>query len=170
MNWSPLSLHRNVLQDTLKRDSLYCVETHVRAWNGKTGGFWSCETHDKLGFYFTDQDSLPTPYPWRDGIVPQVWNSTGYIDNLNDWRPVRGAFTALGGETFMYVGNFSPFSSPPLQHSSGNSPCNTAGRGHILADAFMVYNCRDSLFEVNLKDTTVLPWANRGFTSGNKWV
>lgn len=157
-NQSELSMHINSLLQTLQKDTAYCVEMHVRAWNGKLTGYYSCETHDKLGVYFTDQDSLPSPFPWQDGIAPQVWNNTGYIDNLDHWRPVRGSFKANGGEQFMYIGNFSPFSSPRLQHTvrtQFGDTCNTAGIGQILVDAVMVYNCRDTVFGITLPDTTV---------------
>ena len=157
-NQSELPLHRNTLLETLNKDTTYCVEMQVRAFNGILTGYYSCETHDKLGVYFTDQDSLPTPFPWQDGIVPQVWNNTGYIDNLNDWRQVKGSFVANGGEQYLYIGNFDPFSSPPYQHTVRTVPseiCNTAGIGYIFVDAIMVYNCRDTVFEVQLKDTTV---------------
>jgi len=155
---SELSLHINNLLDTLEKDTVYCVEMHVRAWNGLLTGYFSCETHDKLGVYFSDQDSLPTPFPWQVGIVPQVWNNTGYIDNLDHWRPMRGSFVASGGEQYMYIGNFDPFSTPRFQHTTRNQmgeTCNPGGIGQILVDAVMVYNCRDTVFNITLQDTIV---------------
>jgi len=151
------SIHKNNLTSILQKDTTYCVEMHVRVWGGFLTGYWHCHTHDKLGVYFTDQDSLPSASPWRDGIVPQVWNNTGYIDNTDHWRPVRGSFVASGGEQYMYIGNFAPYSSPPLQFqtSPDGRPCNTADRSFVLIDAVMVYNCRDTVFNITLQDTTV---------------
>jgi len=155
---SQFSLHMNNLQQTLQQDTTYCVEMRVRAWNGYFAGWYSCETHDKLGVYFSDQDSLSTVYPWEDGIVPQVWNFTGYISNTNHWRQVRGSFTANGGEQYMYIGNFDPFSTPSFQHTMRTQmgeECNDWGLGYILIDAVMVYNCRDTVFNITLQDTIV---------------
>lgn len=154
-NVNEVSLHINTLKTTLTKDTNYCVEGMFRAWNGRMGQLYSCDAHDKLGFYFSNRDSLSSAEPWRDGIVPQVFNNTGYLDNLDEWRKVKGDFIANGDERFLFVGNFDPFNGPNIPLPVSFSPCNPYFGSVLLFDAVMVYNCNDTVFNITLKDTTV---------------
>lgn len=150
-NTSYLGLHRNLLKQKLSADTNYCFEMHVRFWTVSFSNYSSCYTHNNLGVHFSIADSLPSAYPWLDGIFPQVGNF-GYIFNDTSWQQVSGSFIADGGELYMYIGNFNPYNSPALLHP--NAKANDL-IGEILYDAVYVYNCRDTLFKVVQKDTTV---------------
>ena len=154
-NTNRVSIHRNELNNALFKDTIYCVETHVRAFPVFLAGFRYGHTHKNLGFYLTDAPALPTPEPWNDGIVPQVWNNTGYIDNDSAWRQVKGSFTATGGEQYLFIGNFDPISEPGIQYAFFGTTTHPWDAGIILFDAVMVYNCRDTVFSITLPDTTV---------------
>jgi gliding motility-associated-like protein len=151
-NMQRLSIHRNIMSNQLEKDTIYCIETYVRAWTGVFGGFHYGYTHKNLGFYFTSDTALPSSEPWNNGIVPQVWNNTGYIDNDSSWRQVKGSFTAAGGEQYLFIGNFDPISEPAIQIAPSTHPWNAS---MIWFDAVMVYNCRDTVFSITLPDTTV---------------
>lgn len=153
---SRISNARNELSDPLVEDTLYCTELHVMLFTEPsflTNMDSLCWTHDGLGMYFSDSAYLPSNRPWDDGIVPQV-GGWGYITNDTSWRKLKGSFVADGGEQYLFIGNYSPLSSPMLQvHFQNCYPY--VDYGSLWFDAVYVYNCRDTLFQVVQKDTTV---------------
>ena len=142
------------MEQELVQDTAYCTEVSVRFIEYRVGNATSCYTHDGLGLYFNSDSTMPTSRPWSSGIVPQV-NGFGYITNKNNWRKLKGSFVANGDEEYLFIGNFDPISAPPMFNGS-STLCNSVDtNGVILFDAVYVYNCRDTLFSVYHKDTTV---------------
>jgi gliding motility-associated-like protein len=146
------SLIYNELSSTLLADSIYCTEVHVQVFQGKERSVRYNYTHNGLGFYFSNNDSLASPKPWVLGIQPQI-SGFGYLTNTDTWRKLKGNFTAIGNEKYFFIGNFFPLTSP-LQLLSGSIPSNDSA-SILLFDAVYVYNCRDTLFQIVQKDTTV---------------
>ena len=138
------------LKSILEADTTYCTEMSIRFIDGKIGGY-SCYTHDGMGMFLGPDSSLATSQPWNIGITPQS-SGYGYITNKDSWRKLKGNFVANGDEEYLFIGNFDPISTPPLQIGTSNV-CDSIG--DVLVDAIYVYNCRDTLFSVYHKDTTV---------------
>lgn len=75
---------------------------------------------DAVGVYFSDTSIINIPNYYPLPFIPQINNVSGnYLDTLN-WKIVSGSYTALGGESFLLIGNFNADSttSAPLVNSS----------------------------------------------------
>lgn len=73
-------------------------------------------------------------------LVPQVTNSVGnYITDTAGWVKIDGTYTASGGESWLIIGNFAPFSTQNyityIQTSSA-----PVGYGYYFMDDVCVFN------------------------------
>jgi hypothetical protein len=81
---------------------------------------------DALGFYFSAtaitgvNNSSPLPY------IPQINNTTGYLNDTAGWTLVSGNYTAVGGEQYVIIGNFKSNANTNLIINDSTSVVNTA--------------------------------------------
>jgi hypothetical protein len=87
-------------------------------------------------------------------VTPQIESSSIITDTLN-WIAIQKVYTALGGESYITIGNFSPGAQTNRQLVLPyNSSPNTLG--YYLIDDVSVYE----IPEVNAgNDTTICPWS-----------
>lgn len=88
-------------------------------------------------------------------LVPQVNNAVGnYITDTAGWKKIEGTYTAAGGESWMIIGNFSPFTSMNyIVYAMPNSPT-TLGYGYYYMDDVCVFNM-SSAGNVTVHDTAI---------------
>lgn len=102
-------------------------------------------TTDDIGIYFSDTlisgitnfNALP--------YVPQLINTTGFITNTVGWTLVSGYYTALGGESFLIIGNFNDSANTTVQVVNSS----VAGPPYFYVDDVTLTVCT-SLEEQNL--------------------
>ena len=95
------------LLDTLEAGKTYKVNFYVSPDD------FSQFRIDKIGLKFTmDQYFESTVY----GIIgyADIYNNISIIDDTTGWTEISGAYTALGGETHIILGNFYPDSEIAL--------------------------------------------------------
>ena len=103
------------LLSPLINNQCYHFEMYVSLANS------SSVTTDDLGVYFSDtaitgvNNSHPLPY------TPQIINSTGFFTDTLNWTLVSGNYTALGGESYLIIGNFkNDFNTDTLYLNNNN--------------------------------------------------
>jgi gliding motility-associated-like protein len=87
-------------------------------------------------------------------LVPQVTNPVGnYITDTAGWVKVEGTYTATGGESWLIIGNFSPFLSQNyiIYATSPNVP---VGYGYYFMDDVCVFNM-STAGNVTVHDTAI---------------
>jgi len=63
-----------------------------------------------IGFYFSNSLIAFTPIGQRITLMPQLENpDTNLILARNGWQRISGTYTALGGEQYLSIGNFTPY-------------------------------------------------------------
>lgn len=73
-------------------------------------------------------------------LVPQVINPVGnYITDTAGWVKVDGTYTASGGESWLIIGNFAPFTSQNYI-TYATSPGTPVGYGYYYMDDVCVFN------------------------------
>jgi hypothetical protein len=126
------------LTQPLKKGMRYCLTFYA------SGADNSPSTISTFGACFS-ADSI-----FQNGIgilpfLPQVENDTAnYLDTVS-WKAVTGNFYAIGGEEYMYIGNFKTNANTNVIHQSNS------GGAYILIDNFSLVEC-DSLAGVNEYD------------------
>lgn len=86
------------LLETLQKDVKYEVSFWVSP--GEVSSYFS----DDIGIYFSDQ-----PFIYQDlyRFEPAIRNAENeLIENLDEWKQIRGFYTAKGNETYLLLGNF----------------------------------------------------------------
>ncbi len=81
---------------------------------------------DQLGMYLSP-DELPPNY--TNGLLaanPQVVTPSGQPLNSKSWQQIALGYTAVGGEEYIYIGNFNSDSNTNVTNASGGSINNTA--------------------------------------------
>jgi gliding motility-associated-like protein len=121
------------LTDTLTKNTWYCI------------GFWVnladfCRyAVDRVGAYLSVNPigaTVVTYLPYS----PQVQNDSGvFLSDMLGWKLISGTYKALGGEKYITVGNFSPYSyTDTLLVLSDPGMGNLA---YYMIDAIFVYEC-----------------------------
>jgi hypothetical protein len=84
--------------------------------------YFSSITTDDIGVYFSNiaiigvNNCHPLPY------TPQIINSTGFFTDTLNWTLVSGDYTALGGESYLIIGNFkNDFNTDTLYLNNTNA-------------------------------------------------
>lgn len=77
---------------------------------------------------------------------PQIVNST-FISNKNSWTKLRGSFTAIGTEKYMYIGNFKPNTTNDTLFAAGGGNKQYYNMPYYFIDNICVSS--DSLFSEN---------------------
>lgn len=101
----------------LQADSCYHFEMYVSL------GDASMYATDELSAYFSTTSisgfnpAGPLPY------IPQINNSIGFINDMTNWMLYTGDFIAAGGEQYIILGNFKPFTATNTQivNASGSN-------------------------------------------------
>lgn len=124
------------LLDTLKSGVNYCLKFYVNL----SDNFWSLPISN-IGVHFSP-DSI---YQNNDDplqVIPQFENFNGnFISDTIAWTLIKGNYTAIGGEKYIYIGNFSTDANTVIDTNS------IAGRTYIYIDNVQLYEC-DSLIGV----------------------
>lgn len=87
-------------------------------------------------------------------LVPQVTNPVGnYITDTAGWVKMEGTYTATGGESWLIIGNFSPFTSQNyiIYATTPNTPI---GYGYYFMDDVCVFNM-STAGNVTVHDTAI---------------
>ncbi len=63
-------------------------------------------TTDAIQVYFSDTAVTGIPNYYILPFVPQINNTLGNTFDTNNWTLVSGNYTAIGGESFLIIGNF----------------------------------------------------------------
>ena len=94
------------LLEPLEADVAYYVSFNVSLSN-------KCCGQRQLGAYFS---SVPPAFNWNDPILvtPQVESDGPYLSDTTQWMQVEGCFRAVGGETYITIGNFHTNIQAPL--------------------------------------------------------
>lgn len=76
---------------------------------------------DALGMYFSTTQVKATSSGCLSGAIlnytPQVVSTPGtFLTDYSGWMEVSGSYTALGGEEYIAIGCFVPFSIPTMNH------------------------------------------------------
>lgn len=123
----------------------YCVSVWVKRANFKFGT-------DRFGLYFSPS-AVSAPGSGVLAQTPQVQNTPGNILAGTNWQIIQGAFTAVGGEAYITIGNFANDASTTTQVVNAGStsevayyyvddvlvtPCNV-GIQELDANAFLLY-------------------------------
>jgi hypothetical protein len=93
------------LKQTLKKDSTYCLQFYISLAD-------SCQlaSRNQLGIYFSN-NAISSNNPAVLNYSPQIIVSpTNYITDKVNWIEYNFQYTAQGGERFMTLGNFRPYS------------------------------------------------------------
>lgn len=100
-----------LLTDPLVTGSTYYVSFYVSLAD-KT-----CGTN-RFGVYFSNG---PPVYSGsnRIDVIPQVDYQQGFLTDANGWTKVSGCFTALGGESYMTIGNFHTYAETLVDPDCG---------------------------------------------------
>jgi gliding motility-associated-like protein len=87
-------------------------------------------------------------------LVPQVINPVGnYITDTSGWVKVEGTYTAAGGESWLIIGNFSPFTSQNYI-TYATTPNTPVGYGYYYMDDVCVFNM-STAGNVTVHDTSI---------------
>ncbi|RYZ46676.1 MAG: gliding motility-associated C-terminal domain-containing protein, partial [Sphingobacteriales bacterium] len=88
-------------------------------------------------------------------LVPQVTNATGnYITDTVGWVKIDGMYTAVGGESWLIIGNFAPFLSQNyITYATTNVP-NLGGYGYYYMDDVCVFNMSGA-GNITVHDTSI---------------
>jgi hypothetical protein len=121
------------LADTLIENACYYFEMYVNLTN-------TCKfTTDAIGAYFSDTaitglnnfDPLP--------ITPQISNNPGNLFDTLEWTQVSMIYQALGGETYLIVGNFMDDATSTLTLINNDAPFDFA---YVLVDDVSLTPCK----------------------------
>lgn len=97
------------LSDTLIAGECYFAELYCSLAN------LSRYSTNRLGIFFTSDTSGMKLFTTNIPETPQVENLSGnFLSDTMNWMQVSGSFTALGGETFLIIGNFYDDLNTPL--------------------------------------------------------
>ncbi|NBG65862.1 T9SS type B sorting domain-containing protein [Acidiluteibacter ferrifornacis] len=102
------------LKQTLKKDSIYCLQFYISLAD-------SCQlaSRNQLGIYFSN-NAISSNNPEVLNYSPQIIVSPmTYITDKVNWIEYNFQYTAQGGERFITLGNFRPYSfvdTLPLQN------------------------------------------------------
>lgn len=104
------------LIEPLQEGMVYDVSMQLSLAERTTHAIWNVQV-------LFSADSLTQPTTSYMPYEPQLNGTPGdYIDNYDGWRKVEWAYTASGGEQFMYIGNFQPNSeTDTLRVHSGST-------------------------------------------------
>ena len=125
----------------------YCYEFEMFV-NMSEGGQYSIV---ELGVYFSDSlvsTDLPPPFsPTPLLVTPQLENTNGFLNDISGWTSISGTYTALGGESFITIGNFNDDlnTTVELTNPSGNE--NIAY--YLIEDVSLIECEENSLSEEN---------------------
>lgn len=134
------------LNDSLVAKEKYCIEFYVSLSDSSTYAISS------MGIYLSQTQVLNSysviPF------VPQVMNPSGNIlvDKLG-WMQIFGEYVAVGGETYITIGNFNLDAASNATYLGGNSSYSFA---YYYIDDVSVYLC-DSMPPVLNSDTIFIP-------------
>ncbi len=111
--WAPLN-------DTLKKDTEYCVEFYVNLCNN------SKFATDAIGAYFSANPVSCPGFTCLLPDTPQVSSilGTAITDTLN-WTKISGSFIAKGGEHYIAIVNFLPDNLLTIVLSDSTQPYST---------------------------------------------
>jgi hypothetical protein len=88
-------------------------------------------------------------------LTPQVINPVGnYITDTAGWVKIDGTYTAAGGEEWLVIGNFSPFSSMNYIVYATPNPPTGVGYGYYFMDDVCVFNI-STAGNVAVHDTSI---------------
>ncbi len=133
----PTSLFHEYVQasfaSSLIAGNTYGIETYV---SSASEGQSLCISD--LGFYFSDTQMHvdASPFGERIPVTPQFENpSTNMITTFRGWQRITGSYTAHGGEKYMSIGNFKPYSMAHID-TCGSFP----GAIYLFIDDVAVYD------------------------------
>lgn len=126
------------LSDSLKENVLYCLKLHVSLADGSSWNY----SISSIGVHFSP-DSI---YQNNDDplqVIPQFENFNGnFINDTTSWLLIKGNYTAIGGEKYIYIGNFRNDANTVVQ----NPP--VTARTYVFIDNVQLYEC-DSLIGID---------------------
>ncbi|MGZ4047709.1 MAG: T9SS type A sorting domain-containing protein [Bacteroidia bacterium] len=122
------------LIDTLKPNMDYCLNFYVSFANA----FNSSYACNKLGCYFSADSVLDFSSGWSSiNVSPQIVESSILNDTVN-WVAVSGVYHAIGGESFITLGNFDKFYDITLD-TVPNGATGTIYAAYYFVDDVSVY-------------------------------
>jgi hypothetical protein len=78
---------------------------------------------DKIGAYFSVGATTDDTTLHELQFVPQINNTSGtFLSSFDDWMLVSGSYTAVGGENYLTIGNFSNDAETPTIPVEGIGP------------------------------------------------
>jgi hypothetical protein len=98
----------------LEQDSCYLIEFYCNLDNNV--GYCI----NRLGAYLSTTPASSTGPGSVMSYTPQV-NATVFLNDTSGWMRVHGYYTAFGGESYITIGNFNPFSSTDTLYIGGGS-------------------------------------------------
>lgn len=102
------------LSQPLQAGHVYCLSFYVSMADRFTYAI------KNIGALFST-NLMPLTNGYEINAVPQVLNQNGYLADTTQWVEIQGCFTAVGGEKYLTLGNFtSNFSTDTLNTNSTN--------------------------------------------------
>jgi hypothetical protein len=110
---------------------------------------------DALHAYFSDTLIIGVPVNNLFQFTPQIINTPGnFMDTLN-WTLISGDFMAMGGESYLILGNFFNFSNTSYLQIDTDPCCNQAYA--YIDDVSLVEMPCTGLNEISLTQVAVFP-------------
>ena len=95
-----------------------------------------------LGFYFSDTQMHvdASPFGYRIPVIPQFENpSSNMITTYNGWQRITGNYTSHGGERYLSIGSFTPYTMMHIDTCSSRYPDRIAFT-YLFIDDVAVYD------------------------------
>ncbi|NVN96547.1 MAG: gliding motility-associated C-terminal domain-containing protein, partial [Bacteroidetes bacterium] len=130
------------LKDSLKINKKYCVKFYTSLSN------YASYAIGNIGMFFSQTKVIQPNYSAPISHLPQIKNTNGIIKDTVNWAKISGAYTALGGEKYIVIGNFDSLINTNYLSNGGT------GNSHYFIDDVSVCDCEDLKPKFN-KDTTL---------------
>jgi gliding motility-associated-like protein len=118
------------LLNTLEENATYCVEFYVSLAD-------SCNfAVDEIAAFF-GPDSLPQVSFEPLNLVPQVINTTGVLDDKEDWMKITGYYTASGNEKYMFIGSYNDYPNTTIINLI-NEPLGDASNDNFMSAYYYI--------------------------------
>jgi hypothetical protein len=102
------------LTQPLQAGNVYCLSFYVNRADRVTYAI------KNIGALFSN-NLQPLTNGYEINAIPQVENQTGIISDTVNWTLIQGCFTAIGGEQYITIGNFTTnFNTDTLNTNSTN--------------------------------------------------
>lgn len=116
------------LSQPLQAGKIYCLSFYVNRADRFTYAIKS------IGALFTNNLS-PTTNIFEINATPQVVNTGGFITDTTQWTQIQGCFTAVGGEQYITIGNFTTnYNTDTLNTNSTNLVPGREGTSYYYID------------------------------------